>query len=215
MIGARHLAEVDLDVALMRQLGDELLHRFDRHQIVLGAVQDEARGGAGREKREVVDIGRRGHGDEALDLGPPHQQLHRDPGAERKAGDPAGGRIRVIGLQPVERRGGVGQFALAAVEAALAASHSAEVEAQGRKAAAHEALIQGVDDLVVHRAAVLRMRVQHQRHRRRRRALVMVARLDTPLGAVDDHVRHSWSSTTPTRTLGYWRRMVAYRVRNS
>ena len=43
MIGAGDLAEVDLDVALVRQLGDELLHRFDRHDRVLVALQDQAR----------------------------------------------------------------------------------------------------------------------------------------------------------------------------
>ncbi len=43
MIGAGDLAEVDLDVALMRQLGYELLHRFDRHHRILVTLQNQTR----------------------------------------------------------------------------------------------------------------------------------------------------------------------------
>ena len=43
MVGAGDLAEIDLDVALVRQLGYELLHRFDRHHRILVALQDQTR----------------------------------------------------------------------------------------------------------------------------------------------------------------------------
>jgi hypothetical protein len=46
------------------------------------------------------------------------------------------------------------------VELALAAADAAEVEAQHREAALREHVEELVDDLVVHRAAELRMRVQ-------------------------------------------------------
>jgi hypothetical protein len=38
MVGAGDLAEIDLDVALVRQLGDELLDRIDRHHRILVAL---------------------------------------------------------------------------------------------------------------------------------------------------------------------------------
>src|SRR3546814_6958679 len=48
---------------------------------------------------------------------------------------------------------------------ALALADPAEVEAQGGEAAADEILVQQLHDLVVHRAAGLRMAVQDQRNR--------------------------------------------------
>ena len=54
-------------------------------------------------------------------------------------------------------RGGVAELADAVVEHALALPDSAEVEAQRGKAAPNESLVQQLDDLVVHRAAGLRM----------------------------------------------------------
>ena len=48
---------------------------------------------------------------------------------------------------------------------ALAAAHAAEIEAQHREAALGERIIEAVDDLVVHRAAELRVRMQDQRDR--------------------------------------------------
>jgi len=35
---------IDLNVALVHQLVDELLHRFHRHELVAVALDDEARG---------------------------------------------------------------------------------------------------------------------------------------------------------------------------
>ena len=61
VVGAGDLAKIDLDVALVRQLGDELLHRVDRHNRILIALQDKTRRRAGGEKREIIDVGRRRH----------------------------------------------------------------------------------------------------------------------------------------------------------
>ena len=125
------------------------------------ALQDQTRGRAWREKREIVQIGWRRDGDEALDFRSPHQQLHADPGAERKTGDPARAGVLIIRLHPIKGRSRIGKLALAPVEATLTASDAAEIEPQGREAAAHKTLIQGVHHLIVHRAAMLRMRVQN------------------------------------------------------
>jgi hypothetical protein len=202
MVGAGDLAEVDLDIALVRQLVHQLLHRIDRHQRVGVALEDQPGRRAGGEKGEIVLVRRRRDRDERIDLRPPHQQLHADPGAERIARHPAGLGVGVVGLQPVERRRGVGQLALAAVEAALAAPDPAEIEAQGGKTALHKALVQRIDDTVVHRPAVQRMRMQHQRHRRRRLAHMMIAALEPPLRAVEDHVRHVSLDSIPTVPVG-------------
>ena len=98
--------------------------------------------------------------------------------------------VGVVGLQPVERGRGVGQLAGTVVEQALAPSHAAEVEAQHREAALLEGVIQVIDDLVIHRAAELRVRVQDERDRRVRAALVMVAGLDPAGRTADIHFRH-------------------------
>src|SRR5690606_36552722 len=58
------------------------------------------------------------------------------------------------------------------------------------KALAGEGVIGGVDDLVVHRAAMLRMRMQHQRDRRVGQGPVLVAAFEAPLGAVHDYIWH-------------------------
>ena len=141
--------------------------------------------------------------DEALDLRAAHQELHADPGPEGYAGDPAGAGVRVDGLRPVERRGGVRQFALAVVERALAAADAAEVEAQHREAAVHEVVEQIVDDLVVHRAAELRMRVQHDGDGRAPLLGGLIAAFDAAGRAGENNLRHDQTlsdAVRPART---------------
>ena len=98
--------------------------------------------------------------------------------------------IGVIGLHPVERRGGIGQLAGAVVEQPLAPPHAAEVEAQHREAAPLKGVIQVIDNLVIHGAAELRMRVQNERNRGVRAGVVMVAGLDPAGRTADIHLRH-------------------------
>ena len=180
-----------------------------RHHRVLVAMDDQAGRRAGREEREVVEIGGRRDRDEALDLRPAHQQLHADPGAEREAGDPAAARFRIDGLRPVERGGGIRQFAGAVVERALAAADAAEVEAQHREAAVHEGVVELVDDLVVHRPAELRVRMQHDGDRRVLLPRRMIAAFDPSGGTGEDDLRHAIDLDTaagrdvgPRRPLG-------------
>ena len=105
-------------------------------------------------------------------------------------GDPAFAAIGVVGLQPVERRRRVRQFALAIVETALASPDAAKVEAQYRKTTIGEGVIELVDDLVVHRAAELRMGMQQERDGRSLLLGRVVAPLDAPVGAWKNHFRH-------------------------
>ena len=127
---------------------------------------EQAGRGAGGEKGEVEAVGGRRDRDEALDLRTAHQQLHADPGAEGDAGDPAGARFRADRLRPVERGRRVGQFALAVIESALRAADAAKIEAQNRKATLGKGVIKVIDDLIIHRAAELRMRMKNDRDRR-------------------------------------------------
>src|SRR5438445_1266127 len=69
-------------------------------------------------------------------------------------------------LDPVERGGSIRQFAGAMVELALAAADAAEIEAQRGEIALLEHVEEVVDDLVVHRAAELRVRMQDDGDRR-------------------------------------------------
>ena len=129
-------------------------------------MDDHPRRRARRQEGKVVLASRRGDRDEATDLGPAHHQLHGDPGAEGETGDPAGVGVGVAALHPVPRRGGVAELPLAVVELTLGAPDTAEIKPQRRKPPAREVLIEVENDLVVHRAAILRVRVQKQRQRR-------------------------------------------------
>src|SRR5262249_40065977 len=123
-------------------------------------------GRAGCKEREVIEVGRWRDRDKPFDFRSAHQELHADPGAEGEASDPAGPRLRVNGLRPVERGGRIRQFAGAMIESALAAANAAEVEAEHRKAAMREGVVALIDDLVIHRAVELWVRMQDHRDRR-------------------------------------------------
>ena len=105
----------------------------------------------------------------------------------------------LIDLRPVERGRRIRQFPDAVVERALAAADAAEIEAQHRKAAVHERVIELVDDLVVHRAAELRMRMQHDGDRRMLGARRMVAAFDTAGRTGEDDFGHSDLDTATLR----------------
>ena len=116
----------------------------------------------------------------------PIQAPNEKPAIQQRA------RLRVDRLRPVERGGGVRQFAGAVVERALAAADAAEVEAQRGEAAVHEGIVELVDDLVVHRAAELRVRMQHDGDRRvllRRR---VIAAFDAAGRSGEDDFRHAF-----------------------
>src|SRR5579862_4741559 len=159
VVGALHDLLLDLDALLGLQLVDQRLDILRRRYLVVLAVNDETRRRAGGEEGEVVEVRLRGDRDEALDLGPAHEKLHADPGAEREACDPAAAGVGMDRLHPIERGGSVRQLARAVIELALAAADAAEVEAQDREAALREHVKELVDDLVVHRPAELGMRV--------------------------------------------------------
>ena len=99
----------------------------------------------------------------------------------------------LTGLRPVERRGGVRQFALAVIEAALAAPDAAEIEPQHREAALGEGVIEIVDDLVVHRPAELRMRMQHDGDRRAAHRRGMKTAFDAAGRTVEHDFGHLYS----------------------
>ena len=121
-------------------------------------------------------------------------QHHRgddgDPGAEREPGDPAGRGVRVLRLNPVERRGGVAELSRAVVEHALRTADAAEIKPERGKPPPGENLIQFVDDLVVHGAAVLRMRMQQQRQRRIDPIGGVITAFQAAFGAIENDFGH-------------------------
>jgi hypothetical protein len=101
-------------------------------------------------------------------------------------------------LQPVERGCRVGKLSRTVVEQALAPSHTSEVEAKHGKAPLLEGVVQVINHLVIHGPAELRVRVQDERHRCVRSALMVVAGLDPAGRAADIHFRHETLASTPT-----------------
>src|SRR5262249_1339052 len=79
----------------------------------------------------------------------------------------------------------------AVVEVALAASHTAEIEAQHGKPALHEHVVERIHDLVVHRAPKLGMGMQDERNGAAGRSFVMIARFEAAGGPVDDQLWHA------------------------
>ena len=96
----------------------------------------------------------------------------------------------LIDLRPVERGGRIRQFARAVVERALAAADAAEIEAQHREVAVHEGVVELVDDLMVHRAAELRVRMQHDGDRRILLPRRMIAAFDPAGRTGEDDFGH-------------------------
>ena len=94
------------------------------------------------------------------------------------------------GLHPVERRGGVRELARPVVEGALAAADAAEIEAQHGEAALLEHVEEVVDDLVVHRPAELRVRMQNDPDRRVAAFAGLEAALEAASRACEDHFGH-------------------------
>ena len=90
----------------------------------------------------------------------------------------------------VERRRGVGQLADAMVEHPLAAADTARVEAQHGETAFCEHVEEVVDDLVIHRAAEFRVRMQHDGDRGVRLLAGLVAALEAAFGSVENHFWH-------------------------
>src|SRR4051812_49320 len=88
------------------------------------------------------------------------------------------------------------------VERTLAAPDPAEIEAQHRKPAMHKGVVALVDDLVVHGAGELRMRVQHHRDRRILLLCRMIAAFEAARGAGENDFGHCWSLAKSTGSSG-------------
>ena len=98
------------------------------------------------------------------------------------------------------------------VEFALAAADRAEVEAQRREAALLEHVEQIVDDLVVHGAAELRMRMQDDRDRGIFLLRRLISALKTSRWSIENYFRHLYSSL---RQLGRFLTMPGLTAVNS
>src|SRR5574338_1458242 len=205
---------MDGDVPLRPQLVDELLHRAGRDDFVRFALDDDARGRTWREEAEVVHVRRRRDRDEAPDLRTPHQKLHAYPRAEADACDPGCLRFRVDALHPIESARRVAELADSVVEYALALADPAEIEAERREATPDERLVEELDDLVVHRAPGLRVRMKDQGDRRARAASRMETSFEASLGAWENDFGHGFRARVNIKAAscaGARRRPVLYR----
>ena len=124
-------------------------------------------------------------------------------------------RIVVHGLQIVERRGRIGQFADALVVFALTAPDPTEIEPKHGKAHVVKGVVQVIHDLVVHGAAELRVWMQHDRDGRVFFLLRVVAAFEPAFGAGKDYLGHgfpvssSWvSAKILTTSLGHLRNVL-------
>ena len=75
---------------------------------------------------------------------------------------------------------------------ALRAAHAAEVEAEHGKPVLREHMIQAIHDFIVHRAAVNRVRVKHQHHRRAFLVAMVIAAFEPAFRSVYNNFRHSF-----------------------
>ena len=101
--------------------------------------------------------------------------------------------IRIERLQVVKRRGGIAELAHALIVFALAAPDATEVEAKHRESKLVEGVVQAVHDPVVHRSAVQRMRMQHDRDRGVGGFLGVVAAFQAALGAGEYDFGHQFA----------------------
>jgi hypothetical protein len=76
------------------------------------------------------------------------------------------------------------------VERSLAAADAAKIEAQHRKSAMREGVVALVDDLVVHGAVKLRMRMQYHRDRRILLLRWVITAFEAACGAGENDFRH-------------------------
>src|SRR5205807_7056634 len=97
----------------------------------------------------------------------------------------------VDGLCPVQRGSRIRQFAGAVIERTLAAADAAKIESQHREATMRERVVALVDDLVIHRAVKLRMRMQDHRDRRVLLLGRMITAFEAARGAGENYFRHS------------------------
>lgn len=149
-------------VGARREPLDPGLDRRDGHDLVPVALDDEPRRGGGVERRELgIEGDRRGDGDEPRD-GEAQRCADGDEGPEREAGEPQG-VVRPPRPKPLEGREDVVGLADGVGELAFALADSPEVEAQRVQAELVQRAREDVHHLVLHRAAVQRVRVAHDR----------------------------------------------------
>src|SRR5262249_887588 len=101
---------------------------------------------------------------------------------------------------------GVGKLAWTLIEEPLTSADAAEVEAQHRKAALNESIVKTIDNLIVHRAPELRVRMQDDSDRCAGLRLMMIASLDAAGRPIDDHFGHFLEPFLPARPPARLRR---------
>src|SRR5262249_35503103 len=116
-----------------------------------------------------------------------------DPGPERDARDPAGSRLGIDRLRPVQGRRCVRELPLAVVKIALREADSAKVKAKDRESTLGKSVVKIVDNLIVHRPAELRMRVKNDGDGRAADCRGVKPAFDASGGPIKLDLGHSYS----------------------
>ena len=161
---------------------DELLQRRQRSRRIPLAVDVRDRLRTASEKLAVQPSSRRADGNYPLHARLGTAESQADRGAERKPGNQHLARGRLACEQVVERDARIVGRAAPAVVRSAAVADAAEVEAQCHIPSALERFGHVDDDLVVHRSAVERMRMQDQADALRLLGSRMVDRLELAVG---------------------------------
>src|SRR5260370_24902303 len=98
------------------------------------------------------------------------------------------------------------------MEGGLGGAEAGEVETEHRKSAMRKGVVALVDDLVIHRAVKLRMRMQDHRNRRVLLLGRMITAFETARGAGENNFRH-WRSLDNRPTCAGFVRLAADVIR--
>src|SRR5262245_47608719 len=151
------------EVAANWQRGKKLFERREGRDVVFGPMDEKLRLRATGEEIQIAHSRWRADGYEAVHALIRTSHSQSDDRSEREPGDDDFAGVRLAVEQIIQRDLRVGAFAPPFIVFACAQPDAAKVDPQSFEAAFVQSLRRAKDDLVVHRAAVQRVRMQDQR----------------------------------------------------
>ena len=145
----------------LRQLLEQRLELGTGSVLVVGAVNEDLQALAGLNESPIRVDGREPHGDEPERVACGAAEPQNDPRSERKTGQGIG-KTRIPRAEPLEAGVRILDLSETVAVFALAQVDATEVEAQDHTTRLSKSSGHPVDDLVVHGAAVLRVRVANE-----------------------------------------------------
>src|SRR2546423_4736422 len=161
------LDDTELNVCLRLKHGYQGAQPVDIAELIPVAVDEEDRLVTGFKKTEVVHVDGRADADQSRDARIRDADLQTDARTERETGE-RDGLVRVVFRQKLKPGERIIALATRFVMRARALPDAAKVDAQGSQPCIVQGGSGAKDHLVVHRAAVQRMWMKHERHPTRR-----------------------------------------------